>query len=706
MSSFISKIRHAQDNIFKGIVALMFIAAIVYIFPREGKFKYEFEKGKPWLHENLIAPFDFAINKSEVELEEERNEIIKNFRPYFKSNEKIEEYQLIKFTNSFNKIWKKHVDNERYDRFNHALYNEVLSSSNSSILKNQYLELGTKIIHEIYAAGIIKIDEVIEGKASDFEIVVINENNIAEDRDLRHFYSIKQAYEFIDEKMKQNPGMISSFLIPQLQDVLKQNIEYDYNTSEKILSSNLDNISLTRGVVQKNEKVIDNGNVVTEALFNKLNSFKSEYEKFVGGSTDYYAILTGQCILISLLIGVLIAFLALFRKEVIQENDKFVFILLLIGLMVYMTSLAGAFDEIKVYALPLCILPIIARSFFDVRTATFTHIITTILIGFIVPNSFEFVFVQTLTGIIAIFALTGLERRSQLVATTFFIFLSYSVAYLGFSLIHEGTFEDINFMNFTWFGASALLTLLSYPIMYVFEKTFSFVSDVTLIELSNTNNPLLRELAETVPGTFQHSIQVANLAESAVQVVGGNPLLIRTGALYHDIGKMKNPAFFIENQGGSNPHDELNYKDSARIIIEHVIHGIELAKKHGLPEQIIDFIRTHHGTSSTRYFLKMHQMDHPDQEIDEKVFRYGGPTPFSKETAILMMADAVEAATRSLKEHSHDIISNMVNGLIDDQAADNQFINADITYKDIREIKEIFTKKLMNIYHVRIEYPT
>ena len=382
--------------------------------------------------------------------------------------------------------------------------------------------------------------------------------------------------------------------------------------------------------------------------------------------------------------------------------------LFVITAFVVITTLGLRYELFNVYIVPICLAPIIVRSFFDTRTAFFVHLVIVLLLGFIVPNGFHFIFLQLVAGMMGIYGFSNFRNRSQLFLTTFIIALSYAVCYIALNIIIEGGFSEIDWLSIGYLGISALLTLLAYPLIYAFEKVFSFISDVTLLELADTNNKLLRELSRKAPGTFQHSLQVANLAETATSIIGGNTLLIRTAALYHDIGKMEAPMYFIENQStGLNPHDELSYEESAQIIINHVTKGIEIAKKNGVPDKIIDFIRTHHGTTKTAYFFKMYMKENPDENEQDVVdmFTYPGPIPFSKESAALMMADSVEAASRSLKEPNVESIEKLVESIITNQIKEGQFENADITLRDIRLIKKMFKKMLMNIYHVRIEYP-
>ncbi|MBL0071450.1 MAG: HDIG domain-containing protein [Bacteroidetes bacterium] len=411
-------------------------------------------------------------------------------------------------------------------------------------------------------------------------------------------------------------------------------------------------------------------------------------------------------LIIAIGLTVLLLFLAVLRKDIFADNRKVMLIFVLMMLMIGAYTAIMKFSTLSTYVVPLCVLPIVIRVFFDTRLALFTHVITVLILGSVAPNGYEFVFMQTIAGMVTIFSVTHLRKRAQLFISAGMIFISYMICYLALSVIHEGSLNQVNVTNMTWLVGNVLLTLFAYPLIYIFEKLFGLTSDITLMELADTNSALLRELSIKAPGTFQHSMQVANLAEAAAFKIGGNTLLIRVGALYHDIGKMEMPMYFIENQStGVNPHDELSFEESASIIISHVIRGIEKARKNKLPDLIIDFIRTHHGTSMVQYFYQSFLKNYPEQIVDEDDFRYPGPLPFSKETAVLMMADSVEASSRSLAKPDADSINNLVDSVIDRQIEQQQFVNCDITFKDISSIKKIFKKMLMSIYHVRVEYP-
>jgi len=686
MKKFISFIRHSYPEIYKGILFCIAVATIVYIFPKQGKFKYEFQnlKGKPWLHEDLIAPFDFAIKKSTEELQKEKSEIISNSKPYFKFEQGISSAKKAQLKSELEARW---------------------DGKKNKSQKENTLAFARTILDSIYSKGIIEPNAITENKSADFSIYLI-ENNVAEEHELRDFHTITSAYDFVEQQLSKNQGIDSKFILPILENCIAHTIFYDKATSDKILKQAIDDISPSRDIILKEQSIISKGEIIDAKKFQILESLKSEYEGQSGSSSDYLFILFGQIIIVSSCLFVLIAFLGFFRKDIFLDNAKITFILILIILQVLMAHFSAGSQSFNIYLLPFCVLPIIIRAFYDTRIALFVHLVTVLIVSFIAPDRFEFTFIQLLGGMVAIFSIVNMRNRSQIFISSGLIFLTYSIAYVGITIIQEGGSDAITWMDFAWFGISALLTLFSYPLIFVFEKLFGFISDVSLLELSDTNGKLLRELASRAPGTFQHSLQVANLAEEAIYAIGGNTLLVRTGALYHDIGKMEMPMYFIENQAnGMNPHDEMSFDESAAIIISHVIKGIEIAKRNNLPEQIIDFIRTHHGTSITAYFYRSFQNAFPEEKIDESKFHYPGPIPFSKETAVLMMADSVEAASRSLKKYDYESIDQLVEKIITTQIEQNQFMNSDITFKDINRLKKIFKKKLMNVYHVRVEYP-
>jgi cyclic-di-AMP phosphodiesterase PgpH len=676
-------------GISKFLLFILSIIILVLILPREGKFKYEFRKGKPWMHDNLIAPFDFAILKPSEELEAEKQKLISEIKPYFLNNPSIPEQQR--------KVMGRNFDQDWGVKFPESALNEGRKKKNFTVC--------LEIFDTIMKTGIIEMNKYLEGKPTDFRVIIIT-NNIAEEKQLGSFFTIQSADKLIYDKINKIPGIDRNLLISVLENSLIQTLRFDAATTEKEKTEMINKISDTRGMIQTGELVISRGELITNEKLQVLESLRVEYESKMGSSFKYTGILAGRIILLSVALFALFLFLLFFRREVFNDQKKIVMILVMIISIVLATTLVVKFNPEYTYLVPVCLVPIIVGIFNDSRLALFSHLITIIITGLIVPNSYEFVFLQLFAGIVTILSIVKLERRSQFLLTSLMIFVTYSIIYIGMTMIKEGSTKEMNLMYFFMFGGSAVLTFFSYPLIFVFEKVFGFITDITLLELSNTNNKLLRELTLKAPGTFQHSMQVANLAEEAAYEIGANPLLVRTGAMYHDIGKMDDPLYFIENQStGLNPHDELTHEESAQIIINHVIAGVEKAKKYKLPEQVIDFIRTHHGTRKTEYFFNLARKASPDEEIDPGIFTYHGPEPFSKETAVLAMADMVEAASRSLKNPNEESISKLVENVINNQVGNHQFDNAEITFRDIKRIKKVFRKKLMSIYHLRVEYP-
>ncbi|MDF1672443.1 MAG: HDIG domain-containing protein [Vicingaceae bacterium] len=661
---------------------LLSVIVIVFLFPKEGKFKYEFQKNKPWVHQDLLAPFDFAINKTNDEIAFEKQAIKKQQSLYFNID-----YEVLNKVPQDLKKW----------------FDENWKDSANTDLKQQSFSLAKQYLDTIYQKGIIQLIDELEGKSKGYVVLIMNGNNEVEELELGNLFTIKSSYDFVASSLGNNSN---NFVLEAVESQLKQNVIFNKDLTKKDLNDELSSISLVKGGFFEKQKIISKGEIVNDEKFNILQSLKTEYESKLGNENQSLWLIIGQSIMMLVLFYALFVFLKSVSRNVFYNNFDLGFLLIIIVGFIAITALVLKFENTSVYVIPFCIIPLLVSTFFGKRLALFVFLVTIFIISFFVPNPFEFILLQSITGIVTIFTVLRVNKRAELFYTAIIIMLVISVSYFGLSLIQETSIDTINWDAFGWFGIAAGFTLLTYPLIYLFEKIFGYVSDVTLLELSDTNNKLLKELNLKAPGTFQHSLQVSNLAEEAIQEIGGNPLLVRTGALYHDIGKMYAPAYFIENQStGVNPHDELGYEESADIIINHVIKGIELAKEYKLPEQIIDFIRTHHGTTKTQYFLRMYKNENPDEEIDESIFEYPGPIPYSKETAVLMMADSVEAASRSLKKYDGDSISNLVNGIIDSQVAQNQFINTNITFRDVTTLKKMFIKKLMNIYHIRIEYP-
>lgn len=682
--------RHQDISRYAIITAAVFLVSA--FLPKSGYFKYDFELGKPWKYENLIAPFDFGIQKSKEELEKEKVLFLEDHAPYYQFSKEIAEDRK----REFGELYRKYAGLENVS-------DSVFENSKDTAV-NYFA--GIRILDELFQLGIIQLAPEHRDFPEEKSINILVGENQAERKKLSDFYTVHDAYERINTIIDGNSTLNKEFLLPILNDVITQNVLYDAELTKRSQQDALDEISMTRGMIQEGEMIISKGAIVTPAKVQVLNSFKNEYEKRVIGLKKSQVVFFGNVLLVGIILIVFTFFLRIYSTEVFESVQKLLFIISLIVIMVLVLSRVVETDLPIIYAIPFCIVAIILRTFFGARIAFHAHITLVLLSTFVVPQGVEFVFLQIIAGMVAIYTSIRAHYWSQFFLSNGFILLAYVIGYFAISIIQEGSFDNLDYANFGWLSLNVLLTLLAYPLIPVFEKLFGFVSEITLLEYSDINKPLLKELSLKAPGTFNHSLQVANLAEAAASEIGANSMLVKIGALYHDIGKMYQPLYFIENQqGGNNPHDDLEFDESATIIINHVKKGIERAKKEKLPDLLIDFIRTHHGTTRVEYFYRSFIKKFPDKEVAEGHFRYPGPLPYSKETAVLMMADTVEAASRSLKNPSSEDIENLVDRLIQSKVDQDQFINSDITFKDITRIKKVLKKMLNSIYHVRIAYP-
>ena len=682
MNAFLNKWYKNHALVYKILLFLGTTLFIVYLFPKTGKFRYSFEKGKPWQSENLYAPFNFAIKKSQNELEQKKLEIENNSPIYFEVNEDIELKVLSDYILRFNQTIKD---------------SSYLNIQNSDLFKK-----GRLFVDELYDKGVLDQDY---SYSDDRPVILATSNTILKELEYGSLYELSELRQLIEDdldsyvSLEKRNKMISIYF-----DVIKSNITLNKSLTQKALEEELSKISSTRGSIEQDQLIISKGQVVEDEQYTILNSLKSEYESQVWNTANYNWVLVAYTLLVALALLMLLLFLRKYRMEVFLNNTKVTFIFFNIALMTLLTTLIISYNSQYIYVVPLCILPLVLKAFFDARLGLFTHVLTVLLLGFIVPNSNEYMFLQIIAGIVTILTVSELYKRANLFISVGQITFIYIIAYFAFFVIHEGQLTGLKWETFGLFILCGLATLFVQPLIYIYEKIFGLVSDVSLLELSDTNTKLLKELSNKAPGTFHHSLNVANLAEASANEIGANSMLIRVGALYHDIGKMKNPTYFTENQStGVNPHDELSSSESARIIIDHAINGIEIAKKYNLPDRVIDFIRTHHGTSLVYYFYMKEKAINENADI--KDFSYPGPKPFSKETAILMMCDSVEAASKSLKEPTSTKINEFVENIINKQMESGQFLNADITFKEIQSIKKVLKHKLANIYHLRIEYP-
>lgn len=680
MTNFINNLYKNQALFYKVFLFILTAVVIVYLLPKGGKFKYEITKGKPWQYENLYAPFDFAILKTDDEIVKEKDQIISNNIPYYSFDEEIV---------------------SRIEAQIEPQIQEVFTDSILNRRKGEITRFVEKTLEELYQYGILE-----EKKRSNPEqLVYLRKGNEAFEINYDRLFSQEEIQPFLTSSISRaNLVSIQPELLELFYTIIEPNVIFDSALTQKELDSKLNNISYTRGSIERGTIIISKGEVVEGEKLDILNSLKQEFESQVWSNSSYNWILFGYSLLVCMALLMLLLFIRKYRRDIYENNVKVSFIFFNILLMVFLTSMVVNFESRYVYIVPLCILPLTLKAFFDSRLGLFTHVITVLILGFIVPNSYEYMFLQIIAGIVTILTVSELYKRANLFISVGQITFIYILVYFAFTVIQEGNILNLDYEIFLTFILGGLATLFVQPLIYIYEKLFGLVSDMSLLELSDTNTKLLKELSDKAPGTFHHSLNVANLAEAAANEIGANAMLVRVGALYHDIGKMENPTYFSENQSSSvNSHDELSPRESAEIIIGHVIRGIEIAKKNNIPDRVIDFIRTHHGTT-TVYFFYMKEKELNDA-VSSEDFRYPGPIPFSRETAILMMCDSVEAASKSLKEPTTAKIDSFVDKIINKQMEEAQFLNADITFKEIQLIKKVLKQKLKNIFHLRVEYP-
>jgi hypothetical protein len=668
-----------RDLLYKVLILVATVTIIVYFLPKEGKFTYQFDINKPWKYGLLQASFDFPIYKNYQQVQHEQDSILAEYQPYFSIDKEVETTTISKLKDDYAKTLR-------------------------SRLSTDYLRYVERTLHQLYANGLVQNNDLKRLEEDSISMVRIVDKNIATSRAIEQLYSIKEAYEIL---IGADTAHYSKTVLQQcdLNNYLMPNLVYDEEKSEAAQRDLLSNISWASGYVLNGQKIIDRGEIVDEHTYNILESLRKETEKRGDSVQEKRLTLLGQILFVACLVICFMLYLELFRADYYESKGSLTLLYVLIVLFPVISSILVTHNLTSIYVVPFAMLPIIVRIFLDSRTAFMTHIIVLLLCSITLRYPHEFILLQVVAGLVAIYSLRELSQRSQLLRTALVVFLSYALFYFALELIEEDDVTKLNTRMYLYFAINGILLLFAYPLLFLLEKTFGFTSDVTLVELSNINTNLLREMSEVAPGTFQHSLQMANLAAAAANKIGGKSQLVRTGALYHDIGKMVNPAFFTENQSGVNPHKSLSYEQSAQVIISHVTDGLKLAEKHNLPKVIKDFISTHHGLGLTKYFYISCQNEHPDVKVDPELFRYPGPNPFTKEQAILMMADSVEAASRSLSEYTEESISTLVDKIIDSQVAEGYFKECPITFKDIATVKSLFKEKLKTMYHTRISYP-
>ena len=679
IKDFFNRIRHSYYGIAKVFAFIVAIVLVCWQMPRTSKFKYEYQLSKPWQHESLYAPFDFPIYKDAATLRAETEAASKSVRPIFSFNDAEVQEARNAMINALDAQW--HQGEGAY--------------------LNSNLNFMLAVFDSIQGRGIVAYDSDIANMTPEAEVSIIKDKVMSKAR-YGDLLTLTSATEAVDAIISDATFVNKKMMATLLKDALRPNVFYDTELTKRAVEAAENGVSLTYGLVQKDERIVMEGEVIDAHTYNVLNSLQREYTSRSMSGAESRRVLLSQIFLVTLVFSLMGLYGSKLHKNVFSDLKNIVLLLTMMLLVIIPAYVLVKFAPGLIYVMPVCLLAIMVGSFFNLRLAFSTQVFAVMLISLVVPNPFQFIFMQLVATVLTVFSMSNV-RHHRFIQAALFVFVGYLLVYLAFTFLST---SEVNWSEIFLLLLNALFTLLAQPLILMLERVFGIPTSLSLMELSNTNSPLLRELATTAPGTFQHSIQVANLCEEVLFEIGGDTVLARTGALYHDVGKIKNPMYFTENQHGAyNPHNDLSNLESAEIIISHVTDGIDLAHKNHIPERIIDFIRTHHGTRRTDYFYINEQKAHPDEEIDPAPFTYHGPAPFSRETAVLMMADSIEAASHSLKEPNEKKISDLVDNIINKQMEAGQFLNTDLTLRDIETCRKVLKKKLMSIYHVRIAYP-
>ncbi|MCF8244051.1 MAG: HDIG domain-containing protein [Saprospiraceae bacterium] len=673
---------------FVNIGTVVTVALLIsLLYPNNVKFKYEFHRGQGWPYADLTAPFDFAINKSKNEMENDRALIMNEFWPYYTLNDNLENAKIKDFEAALGAWWK-----------------EASSIHSPNLQLETTGKEGSTILKKIYAKGILQLSPEHADADGNFVINVVHGNAFSQ-RTRSGFYLPKEAEAALESSFSNARTELPIDILPLLRAALVPNITYDEARTQTMLHNALSAVSPTKGLVNHGDIIIKKGNLVTDDVYEKLVSFRAKYESDISSKKSALTVYLGYLLLTGLILGAFLMYVNTYRKEILASWNYLAFVMVWLLGFSYLTYLVEQMEVLSIYVIPYCVVPVVVRHFFTYRLAFFTHVVVVLIAGFLTAEGHQFLFTQIVAGVVAVLAVADARDWTKFFKSVVAILVAYSLSHLGMSLIEEGSFRGIDWPILGWLAFNGFLTLLAFPLIPLAERVFGFTSAISLVELSDMNRPLLRDLAMRAPGTFQHSLQVGNLAEAAANDIGADALLVRVGALYHDIGKMKNPEYFVENQSGSSPHDGVNRLESARIIIEHVPEGEKLAKKYGLPTVITRFITTHHGTTKVEYFYKNYVHENPDIEVDKVLFTYPGPLPNSKEEAVLMLADSVEATSRSLKDPTGEDIDKLVDKIFKGKVDMGQLHESKLTFGDMEKCRVVFCKMLRSIYHIRMEYP-
>lgn len=677
------------SDVAKYLLVIGIIAFLSFLFPNNARFHYDFELGQTWRHDDLLAPFDFPVRKPAAELEAKKEALLQNFSPYYLVNTDISRQQIVKFEKEFAKDFAE-MDKSQF--------------TDVARKPEKYIKFGQKFLERYFKNGIIELSEEHRKKPSDFVINIVRGRNTRK-QTLQNIQTIQSLEEIIQDSLPYSNLRDPDFLYYPLKKSLQANLFYSESVTDLFKEDLISSISTSRGKVTKGDLIIPRDGIITDEIYEKLLSFRTEYEEEITANKSHIGVFSGYLLLTTISILIFLVYIKFYLPEIFEKFNKFGFIFMWFAIFGWIVWLVETSTSLSIWFIPFCVVPIVIKTFFNDRLAFFTHVVLILIISFLCSEGYEFIFLQILAGIVAIMSDANSRNWSGFFFTMLFIFLTYAMGWLGLSLIVNGSIYTVDYSVLSSLLLNVFLTLMAFPLIPLLERVFGFTSAASLLELSDMHRPLLKRLALEAPGTLQHSIQVANLCEAVADEIGADELLVKTAALYHDIGKIPNAGFFIENQGGRNPHEDLDELKSAEIIISHISEGLIMAKKAGLPKVITRFIATHHGTTRVEYFYRNYSKKHPEEVIPKEKFCYPGPKPVSKEETILMLADSMEASCKSLKSPTGEDIDKMVEYIIKQKVDTQQLTESEMTFEEMDKARAVFKKLLRSMNHVRVEYP-
>ena len=688
MKKFFLKIAESIPNYARYIVVVATLLALTPLFPTNATFKYRFGMGQTWLYDDLVANFDFAILKTNDELAKERMNMEREFSPYYEIDLDVIKQQKKQFEENFNSQLSRSRNQ----------FPDVVRNTEG------YISYGNGVLEKLLNKGILKQDTLLQSHDKDF-IINILRGNTTEKQTVQNLLTLDKARNWLSDSLPFSHLREPEFLLPLIESLLIPNLAFNEEKTQAFKQQELDRITSARGMVKSSELIVPKGGIITPSVYQKLISYRSQYESDYLSSRKFYLIFIGYILLNALILTLFLFYLRYHATVVFNKLRWIIFLLGWITLYAYLMYAIKSSNVLHTYMVPFCIAPIVIKNFYRRELAFISHVVIVLTAGLITTPGYEFIFLQLLTGLVVTFSRFNTRYWTNFFQSIFYIVSVYILGYLGFSFIEESDLLNMNWSVFIWLMLNGFLTLLAYPLIPLLGNLFGFTSNITLAELSDLGHPLLKELSLKAPGTLQHSLQVANLAEAAAKEIGAQDLLVKVGALYHDVGKTLKPQYFIENQSGTNPHDQLSYLESARIIMEHVTEGVKMVQQKNLPSVIIDFIKTHHGTTTVEYFYRLHAQNTEGGGNDRPQFQYAGPRPRTREEVILMLADSLEATSKSVKNPTSDSLDELVERIVADKVAHGQLQDSDLTFGELETCKKSFKATLKSIHHVRIEYP-